>query len=57
MEACPVYSCCCLKECMVYVHIQIPKVPCFVCLPNCYGIGGKCFKSRYPDKIGLKDNY
>ena len=57
MEACPVYSFCCLKECMVYVHIQIPKVPCFVCLPNCYGIGGKCFKSRYPDKIGLKDNY
>ena len=33
-----------LKKCMVYVHTKISKVPCFVCLPNCYAIGIKYFK-------------
>ena len=40
METCPVYiHFVVLKESIVYVHIQIPKVPCFVCLSDCYGIG------------------
>ena len=26
-----------LKESIVYVHIKIPKVPCFACLSDCYG--------------------
>ena len=30
-----------LKESIVHVHIQIPKVLCFVCLSDCYGIGDK----------------
>ena len=46
MEICPVYSFCSFKECMVYVHIQIAKIHCFVCLSNCYD---------KVDKIDLKD--
>ena len=37
-----------LKECMVYVHIQIPKVPGFFCLSDCYD---KIDKIDLEDKI------
>ena len=45
METCPVYSFCCLKG--IYgrcTYTNLPKVPSFVCFPDCYGIGGKYFK-------------
>ena len=29
------------KESAVYAHIQIPNVPCFVCLSDCYGNADK----------------
>ena len=45
METCPVYiHFVVLKESIVYVHIQIPKVPCFVCLSDCYGNADKYLK-------------
>ena len=43
METCPVYSFCCLKGIYGRCTYTNPKVPCFVCLPDCYGIGGKYF--------------
>ena len=42
MEKCPVYSFCRFKGIYsMYIHIQIPKVPCFACLSDCYGIRDK----------------
>ena len=62
METCPVHSFCCLKAIYGRYNIKIPRVPCFVCLPECYGIEGKYILQTlslfgYPDKIDLKDNY
>ena len=49
METCLYIHFVVLKDYKVYVHIEIPKVPCFVCMPNCYGIGGKYFKQVFLD--------